>query len=193
MSWQKEYLGALQVRDSKEQATKDIYNLYTNLADRTARLQQAPPPLEASPVKKDKLSRPDAQSLNAATTTTAKLREDLVDAQRSRGELQARLTAVTSELEALQVRSKGERKRISELAAEKNSLAVKLRDRDEELRGKAKLLEDVHDETVSLTLQLNMAEKQNAELQVENKELVDRWMARMGQEAEAMNTASRFS
>jgi DNA repair exonuclease SbcCD ATPase subunit len=117
---------------------------------------------------------------------------------------------VAAELAALQVQSKGERKHIAELTAEKGTLSVKLRDRDEELHGKAKLLEvvlllilwyrreltsveDVHDETVSLTLQLNMAEKQNAELQVENKELVDRWMARMSQEAEAMNTASRFS
>jgi hypothetical protein len=37
-----------------------------------------------------------------------------------------------------------------------------------------------------------MAEDRSSKLQRENKELVDRWMARMGQEADAMNEASRF-
>jgi len=46
---------------------------------------------------------------------------------------------------------------------------------------------------VSLNLQLNMAEQAKKKLQKENKELVDRWMARMGKEADAMNDASRFS
>ena len=53
--------------------------------------------------------------------------------------------------------------------------------------------QDVHDETVSLTLQLNIADDNIKKLQQENKELVDRWMTRMGQEADAMNRASRFS
>ncbi len=51
----------------------------------------------------------------------------------------------------------------------------------------------MHDETVSLTLQLNMAEEQSQKLQRENKDLVDRWMARMGQEADALNDESKFS
>jgi len=35
-----------------------------------------------------------------------------------------------------------------------------------------------------------MTEQQRAKVQAENKELVDRWMKRMGQEAEAMNLAN---
>jgi hypothetical protein len=45
----------------------------------------------------------------------------------------------------------------------------------------------------TLNLQLNMAEEKSTRLQKENQDLVDRWMARMGQEAEAMNDASKFS
>lgn len=45
---------------------------------------------------------------------------------------------------------------------------------------------------MSLDLQLNMAEQQTARLRRENKDLIDRWMARMGQEADAMNEASKF-
>jgi hypothetical protein len=45
----------------------------------------------------------------------------------------------------------------------------------------------------TLNLQLNMAEDRSTRLQKENQDLVDRWMARMGQEADAMNNASKFS
>jgi autophagy-related ATG16-like protein len=38
-----------------------------------------------------------------------------------------------------------------------------------------------------------MSEEKSARLQKENQELIDRWMARMGREAEAMNNASKFS
>ena len=46
---------------------------------------------------------------------------------------------------------------------------------------------------MTLNLQLNMAEERSKKLEEENQELVDRWMARKGQEADAMNTASKFS
>lgn len=53
--------------------------------------------------------------------------------------------------------------------------------------------QDFQDELASLNLQLNMAEEQSNRLQRENQELVDRWMARMGKEAEAMNDTSKYS
>lgn len=54
-------------------------------------------------------------------------------------------------------------------------------------------LQDFQDELATLNLQLNMAEERSTRLKNENKDLVDRWMARMGQEAEAMNDASKYS
>jgi hypothetical protein len=54
-------------------------------------------------------------------------------------------------------------------------------------------LQSVQDELVSLNLQLNMAEEKSCRLQRENQELIDRWMARVGKEADAMNNASQFS
>lgn len=53
--------------------------------------------------------------------------------------------------------------------------------------------QDFQDEIAALNLQMNMAEQKAAKLERENRELVDRWMARMGQEADAMNDASKFS
>lgn len=40
---------------------------------------------------------------------------------------------------------------------------------------------------VSLQLQLNMAEQKKEELARENRELVERWMRRMGEEVERVN------
>lgn len=37
-----------------------------------------------------------------------------------------------------------------------------------------------------------MAEDQAHKLRKENEDLVERWMARMGEEADAMNEASKF-
>ena len=53
--------------------------------------------------------------------------------------------------------------------------------------------QDIQDEMISLNLQMNVAESRSKELEKENKDLIDRWMARMGKEADAMNQASKFS
>ena len=43
---------------------------------------------------------------------------------------------------------------------------------------------------ITLNLQVSMAEKERDRVKKENKELVDRWMKRMAQEADAMNLAN---
>lgn len=53
--------------------------------------------------------------------------------------------------------------------------------------------QDAQNESVALELQLNLSERRKDELQDENKQLIDRWMARKNQEVDAMNKASRFS
>lgn len=53
--------------------------------------------------------------------------------------------------------------------------------------------QSVQNELVSLNLQFNMAEDRAKRLEKENQELIDRWMDRMGKEADAMNNASKFS
>lgn len=43
---------------------------------------------------------------------------------------------------------------------------------------------------ITLNLQVAMAEKERDKVKRENKELIDRWMKRMAQEADAMNLAN---
>jgi peptidoglycan hydrolase CwlO-like protein len=69
------------------------------------------------------------------------LQADLVEAQRNRSELKVQLISLTAELETLQRKSKLDSKKIASLTQERNVLQVKLRDREEEIRGKTKLLE----------------------------------------------------
>ncbi|MCJ1443037.1 MAG: hypothetical protein MMC23_003534 [Stictis urceolatum] len=153
----------------------------SNLADRSVNAQVISTPS-------------DSASLGThGTSNVVQMQVDLMEAQKARGDLSKRLTDVNEELQRLQVTSKDEGRRIAQLNSEKNALAIRLRDRDEELRTKKKLLDDVHDETIALTLQLNVKDEQNQKLKQENQELVDRWMARMGKEAEEMNTVSKFS
>ena len=80
-----------------------------------------------------------------------KVRQDLSEAQRGRSLLETRLHSVTEELQKLKIQSSLDSKRIGELSKEKAALTTGMRDRDEELRGKAKLLEVESTRTFSLT------------------------------------------
>jgi chaperonin cofactor prefoldin len=203
--WREEYLAALAVRDSREKANSALYDAYSRLADRTAKLatpldisagpsqmrssghkaHTTPPPPVTT--KKQPTERPSGTDLLNTT------RAELSAAQRSRSELQDRLDRLNTEYERLRKKSAQEDRRLNSLDHEKTNLQLRLKDRDEELRRKAKLLEDFQDEIATLNLQLNMADEKTSKLQRENQELVDRWMARMGQEADAMNDASKFT
>lgn len=56
--------------------------------------------------------------------------------------------------------------------------------------GANKGTQEVQDEMIALNLQMAMAEKERDRVKKENKELIDRWMKRMAQEADAMNLAN---
>ncbi|KAL9036925.1 MAG: hypothetical protein Q9214_005922 [Letrouitia sp. 1 TL-2023] len=187
--WQNDYLLALQERDKKEKKFHGFYETYARLADRTAAADKRAV-LQANNDRTDTANV--ALQAPGPGESIIKIRDDLAEAQRSREILQSHLQNVSDELQKLKIQTALDNKRIADLTSERASLTIKIRDRDEELREKSKLLEDIHDETVSLTLQLNMAEEQTKALRQENKDLIDRWMARMGKEADAMNKASKF-
>lgn len=123
-----------------------------NLADRTAALQQASSPKESTEPHDDPVpslksnDRKGTRDRGAPTSSShgdsiAKVRQDLGEAQRSRGLMEARLQSVAEELDRLKLQNSLDTKRISNLTKERSTLTTGMRDRDEELRGKAKLLE----------------------------------------------------
>ncbi|KAJ5152339.1 hypothetical protein N7492_010634 [Penicillium capsulatum] len=202
--WREEYLAALGARDQREKANVALYDAYTRLADRTAAQGNTSIPLitklpegkdaqRSSPsttIPKKQVSSETDSSLTELLNAT---RAELSEAQRSRSEIQEKLRRVVAEVEKLRKKNTHDARRIKVIDDERVNLQMRLKDREEELKGKAKLLEDFQDEMATLNLQLNMADEKSNKLQRENKELVDRWMTRMGQEADAMNNASRFS
>lgn len=104
------------------------------------RIQEEPRP--SLNLKDRKLGREKAISGSPNNgDAIARVRQELSEAQRSRGVMETRLQSVTEELQKLKIQSSLDSKRISELSKEKATLTMGTRDRDEELRGKAKLLE----------------------------------------------------
>ncbi|KAH0435104.1 autophagy protein 16 [Colletotrichum camelliae] len=122
--------------------------------------------------------------------TVTQLQLNLAEALRSNGTLQNRAKTAEDEAQTLRRKNRENTKQIKQLSAEKTALATKLQDREHELREKRKLVENVQDEMITLNLQVAMAEKERDKVKSENKELVDRWMKRMAQEADAMNLAN---
>ena len=108
--------------------------LDTKLADRSAELHAPTLSIREPRNKPNALSTERVQDLDQA-------RQDLAEAQRSKATLQIRLQETNQKFERLRLQSRNDGKQISDLAIEKASISKKLKDREEEIRGKAKLLE----------------------------------------------------
>ncbi|KJR88383.1 uncharacterized protein SPSK_07927 [Sporothrix schenckii 1099-18] len=189
-NWRDEYLASIEAADATDPANSLLIAACSSLQDQVATLQAENELLRySSGTALPSKERRDDLDVGSGTPD-AQLRVDLAEALRSQGKFQSRLKATEEELETLRTKSRNDTRSIRTLTAERNALQIKVRDRDEELRGKSKLVEDVQDELIALNLQLNIAEQQRDKIKKENKDLVDRWMRRMGQEAEAMNLAN---
>ncbi|OCK90626.1 autophagy protein 16 [Cenococcum geophilum 1.58] len=207
-SWISEYQSALDARDSREKANSVYIEAYTKLADRTATLTTASQALPSPPVAPTALSKsavrpstprgkssppPVSPEAGGTPDTLARLRADLTATQRERVALETRAAALTTEVTALRAQTALNARRIGGLERAKELLERKVKDRDEEIRGKGRLVEEVQDEMVALNLQLNMAEQRVEKLKAENEELTRRWMEKMEREAKEMNERSRWS
>ena len=131
---------------------------------------------------------PESSPVDALT----RIRADLAITQKARSTLQAQVDELSSSLKTLHLQNKSSATQIAQLTRQKMDVERRLRDRNEELRGKTKLAEDAQDEMVALGLQLNISDQKAEKLKVENEELVQRWMKRMGEEAEKVNRDSKW-
>jgi chromosome segregation ATPase len=164
-------------------------------AEKTAlqqQLQEPPRSLSKSPSpgRKDSAASPAPDSDKDVAPIVARLRLDLVEALRARGQFEARLQAAEDELVKLRAKTAADSKSIRELTTERRTLAIKLRDKEEELRAKTVLMADTQDELAVLNMQLDQVEKRAAKTEAENKQLVERFKKRIGQEVDAMNLAN---
>ncbi|KAM0722586.1 hypothetical protein Q7P37_002027 [Cladosporium fusiforme] len=200
--WIQQYTAALEARDVREQAHRQYIDAYTALADRTASQLSSQPTasMPSSPNPQASIrgrtstptKEPTTSSPAPTTDLLSALRADLTSTQKARTALQTQLSTLTTQLSSLSTQQRASQAQITALSKQKLDAERKLRDRDEELRGKSKLVEQAQDEMVALGLQLNLAEQRSEKLESENKELVERWMKRMGEEAEKVNRDSRW-
>jgi hypothetical protein len=111
----------------------------TSLLDRATALEAEKAANTSSSTENPKTR--DTPSITNANDGSAQVRKDLAEALRSNGQLQSRTKAAEADLVKLKAKSKADSKLIEDLSKERGYLSQKLRDRDEELRGKAKLLD----------------------------------------------------
>jgi hypothetical protein len=198
--WADQYLAALRARSQVENAYVDLYSYCARLADQNAELQKQirtsqnvdDPKLTTSPTAFPGLRRVTSPAPRPESPSWTQIRQDLAKSQQERSDIQIKLELVQKELDALKVKSKADARKLAQVSTTVSQLTTRIRDRDEELRGKAKLVESVQDENVTLNLQLNMAEEQGMKLKRENEDLVNRWMARKGREADKLNEEGGF-
>ncbi|CAD6443979.1 ef6db950-3900-4f70-b1f8-c998e9587f37 [Sclerotinia trifoliorum] len=197
-SWRDEYVKALQERDEREQASyqrfdRQFIEAYTQLLDRAsaqtaaAAFHDTPSSLSSSSTSQKTTSKTPKQTQLISSSEILQLRASLAEALRSSSHFQSRLKTAENALQAIRTKSISESKQIEALTRERNIMERKIRDRDEELKAKTKGYHDVQDEMISLNLQLNIAEQNEKRLKAENKDLIDRWMAQKGREADEMN------
>ncbi|KAK0623468.1 autophagy-related protein 16 [Immersiella caudata] len=200
--WREEFLDGIREAEQQHPVNHELIAACSQLADRVSALeaekatlliqQQAAssstPGSSRDPKSRDSGSDPVDPS--DETPLVAKLRLELAEALRARGQFQARLQTADDELVRLRAKTASDGKSLRELAAERKMLERKLNDREEELRAKSKLMADLQDEQAVLNMQLDQTEKKLKIKESENKELVERFMKRVAQEADAMNLAS---
>ncbi|KAG5923894.1 hypothetical protein E4U42_004805 [Claviceps africana] len=205
-SWREEYLASLRDAAFQSPVNEELIQTCSQMADRIATLEAEKAALESHVASSSAKARPGTDvtasnpaALSAATTTTttttddpglAQLRLDLAESLRSKGVSESRLRAAEEELSRLRTKTKDDARSIKNLGTQHALLTTRLKDREHELREKRKLLEQVQDEMITLNLQMSMAEKERDKVKRENKDLVERWMKRMAQEADAMNLAN---
>ncbi|KAK0711398.1 autophagy-related protein 16 [Lasiosphaeris hirsuta] len=198
--WREEFLVGIREAEQQSPVNRELVDACSQLADRVSALEAEKAALQrqktATPPPKLGINRnkiasapsPDADPND--TPLVARLRFELAEALRARGQFQSRLQTAEEELGRLRTKTTADSRAIRELTSERRVLVRKLMDREEELRVKNKLVADVQDELAILNMQLDMVEKRRAEKEAENKQLVERFMARVGQEADAMNLAN---
>ncbi|KAF1962345.1 autophagy protein 16 [Byssothecium circinans] len=187
-----DYLSALEARDAREKAHENYINAFTKLADRTAaqakQNKSTPSQPDPEPASSTKSLRGKSAAIEpSAPSSLAQIRAELATTQKTRGDLETKLSAATAELSAYKQTDAEQKKRIAILESSKTRLERRMKDRVDELKGKGRFVEDVQDEMVALTLQLNMAEQEKEKLRKENEELTKRWVRKMEEEAARMN------
>lgn len=98
-----------------------------------------------------------------------------------------RLNQQTLRLEALERKSQEQEKKIRSLEAANQKLTQKIDTLAQEIKEKNRAVEIINDEHLIHELQQNVLKDEIKKLKEENEQLVQRWMAKVAQDADSMN------
>jgi len=172
MSWRIPFLTSLHSRDIREKSHDSFISAYTRLANRTSNSTTTSPASDpANPLA------PDQQLIT-----------DLLEAQTSKGLLQSQLATAQAEVVSLQ----GQIKALEKVAREKERLERRNVDLESEGRAKSRAIQDLQDEMLTLTVELNVLADKEQATRKENEDLVQRWVDFAETRAEVMNRASNW-
>jgi len=171
MDWRDIVGRQLDARDAREKSGAELFDDYARLAARTASLERE-------------------RQRDGGSSEVDKLRSELAELHRKHADSTKRLETVSVELEQAKERAKRETAELARLRADLRLLDRKSKNREEEMAEKNRSLETIQDELLALQLQLNVSEDRSKALEDDNKQLVERWMQRMAQEAAQMNRAN---
>lgn len=101
--------------------------------------------------------------------------EELQFAQTKRSQLEDCLRSMDFQFQKIEQQARASDLKVDALQKECHLSFLALGDRNSELDAKAALLRAVHDEVLSLTLQVNVMEERNRILEAENAQLLGRW------------------
>ncbi|KAL2206379.1 autophagy protein 16 [Sarocladium strictum] len=189
-SWREEYLSSIQDAELRNPVNMELVQACSQMADRISALEAEKSALEAQAAASGSTAPQLNPGANQNDPGLAQARLEVAEALRSRGVAETRLRVAEEELTRLRAKTRADTRTLRVLETECATLTTRLNDRDHELREKRKLVEEVQDEMITLNLQLSVAEKERDKVKADNKDLVDRWMKRMAQEADAMNLAN---
>ncbi|KYK61843.1 hypothetical protein DCS_02987 [Drechmeria coniospora] len=190
--WRDEYASSLRDVELQRPVNMELVDACSQMADRISGLEAEKLALESHISSGGTVKRqgPTVGEATSNDAVIAQLRVDLAESLRAKGVAETRLRTADDELGRLRARTKEDAREMRRLTSDRLTLSTRVKDREHELREKRKLLEQVQDEMITLNLQVSVAEKERDTVRMENKELVDRWMRRMAQEADAMNLAN---
>ncbi|KAJ2905756.1 uncharacterized protein MKZ38_004433 [Zalerion maritima] len=152
MGWKEEYLASIEEAEVQNPVNAELVDICTKLADKITVLEAekeyqeapAPPPPTTPKARTGYFSSPSPAPEGPLPETDPQLRRDLAEALRSKTQMETRLKNAESQLVRIKEQTARDEKSIRRLTSESNHLARKLKDRDEEIKGKNKLLEVRH-------------------------------------------------
>ena len=161
MSWRLKYYQQLEQRDAQTDHYRTYFDCFATASERAAVVDKPGPPPDLA--SSQLITEPAPVAALAA-------KDDLITALRHKLEqVESKLKVTTKEL---------------------NSAQQRARNMMEEQYMKTKNVQDLYDEILALTMQLNLSEQRGEVLRKENTELIDRWMHRVSSEAGALNEAN---